>query len=65
MKTVSLLRGEGEAVADAQFTRIDAKVGNWVVMPHHGKPVENQELYTRALEIEERLAAKWVRQPMR
>ena len=46
-------------VPGAQLTWMDAKVGDWVVTPRHGKPVEIQALWTRTLEIEERLATKF------
>ncbi len=42
-----------------QLTWMDAKVGDWVVTPRHGKPVEIQALWINALailaELEERL----------
>jgi predicted glycogen debranching enzyme len=43
-------------VPGAQLTWMDAKVGDWVVTPRHGKPVEIQALWARALEIGARLA---------
>jgi predicted glycogen debranching enzyme len=43
----------------AQLTWMDAKVGDWVVTPRHGKPVEIQALWARALEIGERLATQF------
>ncbi len=43
-------------VPGAQLTWMDAKVGDWVVTPRHGKPVEIQALWVRALEVGERLA---------
>ena len=46
-------------VPGAQLTWMDAKVGDWVVTPRHGKPVEIQALWIRALEIGERLARKF------
>jgi predicted glycogen debranching enzyme len=46
-------------VSGAQLTWMDAKVGDWVVTPRHGKPVEIQALWARALEIGERLATKF------
>jgi predicted glycogen debranching enzyme len=46
-----------------QLTWMDAKVGDWVVTPRIGKPVEIQALWLNALWIGERLrlpsAAKW------
>jgi predicted glycogen debranching enzyme len=41
-----------------QLTWMDAKVGDWVVTPRHGKPVEVNALYYAAL----RLMARWARQ---
>ena len=41
----------------AQLTWMDAKVGDWVVTPRHGKPVEVNALWYNAL----RLAAVWGR----
>lgn len=40
----------------AQLTWMDAKVGDWVVTPRHGKPVEIQALWYNALRIMEELA---------
>ncbi len=34
-----------------QLTWMDAKIGDWVVTPRHGKPVEVQALWMRVLEI--------------
>ena len=42
-----------------QLTWMDAKVGNWVVTPRRGKPVEIQALWYNALCIMETLAAKF------
>jgi predicted glycogen debranching enzyme len=42
-----------------QLTWMDAKIGDWVVTPRHGKPVEIQALWLKALEIGERLAAQF------
>jgi predicted glycogen debranching enzyme len=39
-----------------QLTWMDAKVGDWVVTPRHGKPVEIQALWYNALRIMEQLA---------
>jgi predicted glycogen debranching enzyme len=39
-----------------QLTWMDAKVGDWVVTPRHGKPVEIQALWYNALRIMEHLA---------
>lgn len=43
-------------VSGVQLTWMDAKVGDWIVTPRHGKPVEIQALWARALEIGARLA---------
>ncbi len=42
-----------------QLTWMDAKVGDWVVTPRHGKPVEIQALWYNALRIMEALARKF------
>ncbi len=42
-----------------QLTWMDAKVGDWVVTPRHGKPVEIQALWYNALRLMEQLAAKF------
>lgn len=39
-----------------QLTWMDARVGDWVVTPRHGKPVEIQALWYNALRIMEHLA---------
>jgi predicted glycogen debranching enzyme len=39
-----------------QLTWMDAKIGDWVVTPRHGKPVEIQALWYSALRLMERLA---------
>src|SRR5438876_3712191 len=41
-----------------QLTWMDAKVGDWVVTPRHGKPVEIQALWYNALRVMEHLASK-------
>ena len=46
-------------VSGAQLTWMDAKVGDWVVTPRHGKPVEIQALWVRALEVGADLAARF------
>jgi len=43
----------------AQLTWMDAKVGNWVVTPRRGKPVEIQALWYNALCIMEDLASRF------
>lgn len=42
-----------------QLTWMDAKVGEWVVTPRHGKPVEIQALWYNALRVIEHLAGKF------
>ena len=42
--------------AGLQLTWMDAKVGDWVVTPRMGKPVEIQALWYNALRVMERLA---------
>lgn len=42
-----------------QLTWMDAKVGDWVVTPRHGKPVEIQALWYNALRVMEQLAGKF------
>jgi len=46
-------------VPGAQLTWMDAKAGDWVVTPRHGKPVEIQALWVRALEVGETLARRF------
>jgi predicted glycogen debranching enzyme len=46
-------------VPGAQLTWMDAKVGDWVVTPRHGKPVEIQALWVRALAIGESFATRF------
>lgn len=41
-----------------QLTWMDAKIGDWVVTPRHGKPVEIQALWYNALRVMEQLAGK-------
>lgn len=48
-----LIRG---GVPGAQLTWMDAKIGDWVVTPRHGKPVEIQALWILALGVGETLA---------
>ena len=45
-------------VPGVQLTWMDAKVGDWVVTPRHGKPVEIQALWYNALRVMEHLANK-------
>ncbi len=42
-----------------QLTWMDVKIGDWVVTPRHGKPVEIQALWLRALDVGARLAAQF------
>jgi len=42
-----------------QLTWMDAKVGDWVVTPRRGKPVEIQALWYNALKIMEELAGRF------
>jgi len=42
-----------------QLTWMDAKVGDWVVTPRHGKPVEIQALWYNALRIMEDFAQRF------
>ena len=42
-----------------QLTWMDAKVGDWVVTPRVGKPVEVQALWINALRIAGRLSPEW------
>ncbi len=46
-----------------QLTWMDAKVGDWVVTPRIGKPVEIEALWINALEIGASLDVKW-REPL-
>ena len=46
-------------VSDVQLTWMDAKVGDWVVTPRRGKPVEIQALWVRALDVGETLARRF------
>ncbi len=45
--------------AGVQLTWMDAKVGEWVVTPRIGKPVEVQALWLNALRIASTFDAKW------
>lgn len=42
-----------------QLTWMDAKIGDWVVTPRYGKPVEIQALWYNALRVMEHLADKY------
>jgi len=48
-----------------QLTWMDAKVGDWVVTPRHGKPVEVQALWYNGLRTMESLALKFADEPAR
>jgi predicted glycogen debranching enzyme len=50
-----LLAGE----PGTQLTWMDAKIGDWVVTPRHGKPVEIQALWYNALRLMEDLAQRF------
>ena len=56
MDTDGLISG---GMPGIQLTWMDAKIGDWVVTPRHGKPVEVQALWIRALQVGARLAAKF------
>ena len=43
-------------VPGVQLTWMDAKIGDWVVTPRHGKPVEIQALWHNALKVMEAFA---------
>ena len=43
----------------AQLTWMDAKVGDWVVTPRTGKPVEIQALWLNALKLAQRYSDRW------
>jgi predicted glycogen debranching enzyme len=49
----ALLSAGSEGV---QLTWMDAKIGDWVVTPRHGKPVEINALWYNALRVMERLS---------
>ncbi|MDN5872608.1 MAG: amylo-alpha-1,6-glucosidase [Nitrococcus sp.] len=46
-------------VSGLQLTWMDAKVGDWVVTPRIGKPVEIQALWLNALRVGRELAGEW------
>jgi predicted glycogen debranching enzyme len=46
-------------VPGVQLTWMDAKVGEWVVTPRRGKPVEIEALWVRALEIGASMGARF------
>ncbi|MBI1923731.1 amylo-alpha-1,6-glucosidase [Candidatus Poribacteria bacterium] len=45
--------------AGVQLTWMDAKIGDWVVTPRHGKPVEVNALWYNALKVMEALAQRF------
>jgi predicted glycogen debranching enzyme len=49
----------GSGVPGLQLTWMDARVGDWVVTPRIGKPVEIQALWINALAVAARLDARW------
>jgi predicted glycogen debranching enzyme len=58
------IRADGTGLLSAgeqgvQLTWMDAKVGDWVVTPRIGKPVEIQALWINALRISGRRSARW------
>ncbi len=50
-------------VPGVQLTWMDAKIGDWVVTPRHGKPVEIQALWHNALRVMEDFARQGGDQP--
>ncbi|HNI66836.1 MAG TPA: amylo-alpha-1,6-glucosidase [Nitrospira sp.] len=46
-------------VEGVQLTWMDVKIGDWVVTPRHGKPVEVQALWVRALAVAAGLAEQF------
>ncbi|MEM5438248.1 amylo-alpha-1,6-glucosidase [Paraburkholderia diazotrophica] len=52
-------------VPGVQLTWMDAKVGDWVVTPRIGKPVEVQALWFNALQIAAQWNARWREPAMR
>jgi predicted glycogen debranching enzyme len=46
-------------VPGVQLTWMDSKIGDWVVTPRHGKPVEIQALWYNALRVMESFAAEF------
>ncbi|MEM9703138.1 MAG: amylo-alpha-1,6-glucosidase, partial [Planctomycetota bacterium] len=46
-------------VPDKQLTWMDAKVGDWVVTPRVGKPVEIQALWLNALKVSRNFETRW------
>jgi predicted glycogen debranching enzyme len=52
-------------VPSVQLTWMDAKVDDWVVTPRHGKPVEIQAIWVRALEVGKLLRDNSAKRTMR
>ena len=50
-------------VEGVQLTWMDVKIGDWVVTPRHGKPVEVQALWVRALAVAAGLAEQLASRP--
>ncbi len=46
-------------VAGMQLTWMDAKIGDWVVTPRIGKPVEIQALWLNVLALQSRVSTEW------
>jgi glycogen debranching enzyme len=60
------IRGDDDGLLAAgergvQLTWMDSKIGEWVVTPRAGKPVEIQALWLNALKIASRFSAGWQR----
>ncbi len=58
------IRVDGDGLLNAgeagvQLTWMDSKIGDWVVTPRHGKPVEIQALWYNALRVMEDLAQRF------
>ncbi len=58
------IHADGDGLLDAgepgiQLTWMDAKIGDWVVTPREGKPVEIQALWYNALRVMEDLARRY------
>jgi predicted glycogen debranching enzyme len=46
-------------IPGVQLTWMDVKIGDWVVTPRHGKPVEVQALWLKALDVGARFAVQF------
>jgi predicted glycogen debranching enzyme len=62
MTSDSLLRAGNE---DVQLTWMDVKIGDWVVTPRAGKPVEIQALWYNALRTVEMISGRFNDEPTR